>query len=505
MRSSGGNRIAVKMLGLLLGVFLFIIFYFFNPFNINEAANNTCSIALLMACWWMFEVIPLGITALIPVVFFPILGVIDGKTVASTYFNSTIMLFLGGFIIAIAMEKWELHKRISLKILSLIGGTPSQMILGFMIATAFLSMFISNTATAIMMLPIGIAVIIAMEESTSKAEAKAFSTSLMLAIAYSASVGGLATLVGTPPNLAFHRIFEITFPDAPEISFGKWMLFGLPLSLLLLFILWIILTKFFYRIPKQIKISKNIIKDELKSIGKITIEEKQVLAVFIITGLLWIFRNGLNLGFFEIPGWASLFRFGGFIDDGTVAIFMAVILFILPSKRKKVRLLSAADIKKLPWEIVLLFGGGFALAEGFHSSGLSSIVGSYFRDFSGIPEILVIMMICTIITFLTELTSNTATIQTILPILAGITVSAGMNPLLLMIPATIAASCAFMLPVATPPNAIVFGSGRIEIRDMVRVGIVFNIIGIIMVTLLFYTLGYEVFGIESNALPFWSE
>ncbi len=310
-----------------------------------------------------------------------------------------------------------------------------------------------------------------------------------------------------PPNLAFHRIFEISFPNAPEISFGKWMMFGLPLSVIMLAILWLLLTKIIYKIPEQIKIGRSIILQEVKKIGVITFEEKLVLTVFLLTGFLWIFRNGLDLGFLEIPGWSQLLRFGVFIDDGTVAIFMSLLLFLLPSstKHNKKRLLSASDIKKLPWEIVLLFGGGFALAEGFSNSGLSEIVGSLLKGLSGIPDIFIIIIICTILTFLTELTSNTATTQTVLPILAGVSISAGMNPLILMIPATIAASCAFMLPVATPPNAIVFSSGRIEIRHMVRVGIIMNIIGIIVVTLVFYTLGYSVFGIESGSFPLWVE
>jgi sodium-dependent dicarboxylate transporter 2/3/5 len=505
MKAQSKNWTQTKLIGFLLGIAVFMIFYFSNPFSITEAANNTAAIALLMACWWMFESIPLGITSLVPIILFPILGVIDGKTIASTYFNSTIMLFLGGFFIAIAMEKWELHRRISLTILNIIGGTPSRMILGFMTATAFLSMFISNTATAIMMVPIAIAVVTSMEKNTSRSDTGRFAVSLMLAIAYSASIGGLATLVGTPPNLAFHRIYEITFPNAPEISFGNWMMFGLPLSLILLAFLWVLLTKIMYRTPENIKIGKDIITEELKRIGRITFEEKSVLIVFILTGLLWIFRNGLNLGFAEIPGWSSILSFGVFIDDGTVAVFMSAILFMLPSSKKNrnKRILTACDIKKLPWEIVLLFGGGFALAEGFHSSGLSEVVGSLLKGLSGVPEILLIVIICTILTFLTELTSNTATTQTVLPILAGVSLSAGMNPLLLMIPATIAASCAFMLPVATPPNAIVFGSGRINIKHMVRTGIIMNIIGIIVVALVFYTLGYAVFGIDPGVVPDW--
>ena len=507
MKNAGKEWTPVKSSGFFLGCVLFCVLYFFNPLEINTAANNTAAVAALMACWWMFESIPLGATALVPVILFPLLGVLDGKTVASSYFNTTIMLFLGGFMIAIAMEKWQLHKRISLKILRSIGGTPPKMILGFMIATAFLSMFISNTATAIMMLPIGIAVITAMETSTSKKMTNKFSISLLLAIAYSASIGGIATIVGTPPNLAFHRIFEISFPKAPEISFSDWMVFGFPLSLILLALLWLILTQIMYRNPRDLRIGKEIIRSEKEKLGKMTFEEKAVLIIFIITGVLWIFRDSLNLGFVEIPGWASLLAFGEYIDDGTVAIFMALLLFLIPSKEdtRKTRLLSAGDFKKLPWEIVILFGGGFALAEGFHGSGLSEIVGSYFGSFAGIPDILIIMLVCSFLTFLTELTSNTATTQTILPILAGISISAGMNPLFLMIPATISASCAFMLPVATPPNAIVFGSSRLAIKEMVKMGIIMNILGVIVISLFFYFIGSSIFGIESGEMPYWAE
>lgn len=496
----------LKLFGFFLGIVLFIAIYVLNPVENSIAGNNTAAIAVLMATWWIFEAIPLGATALIPIAFFPFLGILEGKEVSSSYFNSSIMLFLGGFFIAIAMEKWELHKRISLMIIKTIGGTPSRMILGFMIATAFLSMFISNTATAIMMLPIGIAVISAMERSYSKEKTNTFAIALMLAIAYSASIGGIATLVGTPPNLAFHRIFQISFPNAPEITFGDWMLLGVPLSITMLTILWLILTKVFYRCSKDMIIGKDIIHQEIKKIGTMPYEEKAVLSVFALTGFLWIFRKGLDIGFVEIPGWSSIFSFGDYIDDGTVAIFMAVVLFIIPAKTKKekVRLLSVKDFKRIPWEIVILFGGGFALAKGFQSSGLSEFIGNHFTDLAGVPDIVIIFTVCTVLTFLTELTSNTATTQTILPILAGISISVGINPLFLMIPATISASCAFMLPVATPPNAIVFGSGRIKVKDMVRTGFVLNIIGIIVVTLVCYFIGNPLFGVESGVIPDWA-
>jgi sodium-dependent dicarboxylate transporter 2/3/5 len=380
------------------------------------------------------------------------------------------------------MEKWNLHKRIAMVIISKIGGSPSMLILGFMISASFISMWISNTATAVMLLPIGISIIVKLEEEFGKEKLTNFSKALMLAIAYSCSIGGIATIIGTPPNLVFMRIYKISFPNNPQIYFGDWMWFALPIAISMLFIVWILLTKVFFRIDKNIFINKSTTKEEIDKLGKISFEEKTVLIVFIITSLLWIFRGELNLGVVKIPGWSSLFPQKDFIDDGTVAIFMGFLLFVLPTNDKEKKILDSSAIRKIPWDIILLFGGGFALAEGFVSSGLSKLIGQQFISFKGMNVIFLIASVSFALTFLTELTSNTATAQITLPILASLAIELNINPLLIMLPATLSASFAFMLPVATPPNAIVFSSNRLKIYDMAKTGLAINFIGIIIVT-----------------------
>ncbi|MFC2131285.1 SLC13 family permease [Bacteroidota bacterium] len=494
-----------QLTGLLLGFLLFIAFQFldFGPENI--AAKRLASVAVLMAFWWITEAIPLGVTSLLPIFMFPLLDIVNTKVVASEYFNSTIFLFIGGFFIAIAMETWNLHKRIALIIIRLLGFGASGMILGFMVASAFLSMFISNTATAIMMLPIGMAVLVKLEQTYSQQSSHNFSTPLMLGIAYGASVGGIATLVGTPPNLALVRIFHITFPNAPEISFGNWMVLALPISLVMLAITWLLLTKILFKIPQKLKVDRNDIKQEYKALGKMSFEEKSVLAVFVLTGLLWIFRADISIGALVIPGWSHILKTPEFIDDGTIAVIMASLLFALPAKSNTQRsLLVAKSFKKIPWEIIILFGGGFALAKGFQVSGLSELLGEQFKGFENIHPLFMVIVVCFGLTFLTELTSNTATTQTLLPILAAIAVAMNINPLFLMIPATISASFAFMLPVATPPNAIVFGSGKIKISEMARTGLIINLIGVIVVSTMFYFLGDFLFNINPIDFPDWA-
>ncbi|MEO0416393.1 MAG: SLC13 family permease, partial [Verrucomicrobiota bacterium] len=467
-----------------------------------------------MAIWWISDAIPMAATALVPLVLFPLTGIMSGKDLAPVYTNYIIFLFIGGFMIALAMERWNLHRRIALFIVKAVGGSPALMVLGFMFATAFLSMWISNTATTIMMVAIGLAVIKSTESTCGKENTGKFSVALLLGIAYSASVGGMATLVGTPPNLALSRIFEMTFPDAEAagvaLSFGQWMLFGVPVALIMLCIVWLVLTKVFYRPDKSLKITREIIAEEQEKLGKITYEEVIVLSVFILTALGWVFRKDLIIGDFTLPGWSGLVPFGKFIDDGTVAIAMALLLFIIPAKRKDESegygsILDFGVFSKLPWHIVLLLSGGFALAKGVQTSGLSTWIGGNFSGLSDAPVVVLVMGICGILTFLTELTSNTATTEMILPILASIAVEINLNPLLLMIPATISASCAFMMPVATAPNAIVFGSGRIKIIQMVKAGIVLNLIGLIVITVMFLLLGPLVFDIDTKAFPDWAK
>ena len=503
------GKTTTQKTGLILGPLLFFIVLLFIDFDPdNPILTRMAAVAILMAVWWITDAIPLFATALLPMILFPLLGIMKSNDTAPVYFNSTILLFLGGFMIALTMEKWNLHKRISLVIIRFIGGGPRKMVLGFMIASAFLSMWISNTATAIMMVPIGLAIVLKMEGNFGVAETRKFTTSLMLGIAYGCSIGGIATLVGTPPNLSFARIFQITFPNADPITFGTWFIMGLPISIIMLVIVWLILTRIFFRVPSNLTVDKSIVTKEYKELGPISFEEKSVLIIFTLTAFLWVFRKKLTLGFFTIPGWSQLLPSSPLIDDATVAIFMAMIMFLIPTRNKETKystIMGPDVITKLPWNIVLLFGGGFALAKGFQVTGLSVFIGNEFSGLAGMPPIIMIVIICLGITFLTELTSNTATTEMILPILASVAVAMQTNPLMLMIPATLSASCAFMMPVATPPNAVVFGSGRIKISDMARAGVFINLIGIIIITVLFYFIGTEVFSIDLNVFPEWAK
>ena len=493
----------IKISALILGpLFSLIFMLFFDLKPGHPEVTRTAAVAFLMAVWWITEVVPLAVTALLPVALFPFLGIMKGKVVASYYFNNIIFLFIGGFILALAMQRWELHKRIALKIILTIGVSPKRIILGFMSATAFLSMWISNTATAMIMVPIAMATILKLEENFTPELVNRFATGMLLGIAYAASIGGMATLIGTPPNLALAKIFSITFPKAPEISFANWMIFALPISLIFLLCSWLLLTAMFAR-GVRFSTSLDIFKQEYQKLGKMSFEEWVIFLDFLIICLLLFFRKDINLGFFHIKGWSSLFSKPTFIDDGTVAIAFAIPLFFIPARKNKEMIMDWETATKLPWGIVLLFGGGFALAAGFKHSGLSIWIGQQLNNLSHFNVLFIVATICTMMTFLTELTSNTATTQMILPILASVSLAIKVNPLLLMIPATLSASCAFMLPVATPPNAIIFGTQRLKVYDMAKTGIILNIIGIILITGAIFIWGKMTLGINLFQLPTW--
>lgn len=467
-------------IGLGLGFLTFILFSIFQIFPDNPKASFTLSIALLMAILWISEAIPLSITSLLPVILFPSLGILSGKAIAEAYINNTILLFLGGFLIAISFEKWGLHRRIALFIIAKIGSKPSTLILAFMIASAFLSMFISNTATAVMIIPVGLAIINKIE-NVSEHYSRKFNIALLLSIAYACSLGGIATLIGTPPNLVFHRIYSIYFPEAQQVSFAQWLAFGLPLSLIMLIITWVLITKIIYKDINKLFLNKQTIKQEYKLLGKQSFEEKVTFIIFAFAVLLWIFRADIELGDFIIPGWSNIFSNSEMIDDSTVAIAISFLLFLIPSKNQKGSfILDEQAIFKVPWGVLLLFGGGFALAKGFQDSGLSELLCSQLTNLKDIPEFLILLIVISIVTFLTELTSNTAVANTILPIAALMSKALGIHPLTIMIPVTIASSFAFMMPVATPPNAIVFGTGKLRILDMVKVGFYLNLIAIVV-------------------------
>ncbi len=505
---SSEARSTSQRIGLLLGPILFCVTLFLGLDSSSPEVTHMAAVAVLMATWWITDAIPLSATALLPLVMYPVLGIMKTRECAPIYVNSTIFLFIGGFMIAVTMEKWRLHKRIALWIIRRIGGGPSRIILGFMVAAAFLSMWISNTATAIMMVPIAMAIILQLEERFGRSACHPFTVALMLGIAYACSLGGMATLVGTPPNLSFARIFEITFPNAEPIAFGQWLVMALPISLILLTIVWLLLTRVFFRFGESFEVDPDVVKREYAALGKMSFEERAVLAVFAATAFGWVFRKDLVLGLLTIPGWSRLLPHADLIDDATVAIGMAMILFFIPTRSRNAagRMVMGVDVfRKIPWHIVLLFGGGFALAQGFRVTGLSELIGTRFAGLEGVPPYAMITLVCGGLTFLTELTSNTATTEMILPILASVAVAMKTNPLLLMIPATLSASCAFMMPVATPPNAIIFGSGRIKIAEMARVGIAINLIGVLVIGLVFYFLGTAVLGIDTATFPTWAE
>jgi solute carrier family 13 (sodium-dependent dicarboxylate transporter), member 2/3/5 len=502
------GRTLPQRVGFILGPALFLaILLFTNQNAANPAAGRMAAVATLMAVWWISEAIPLWATALLPMLLFPLLGILEGKTIAPVYVNSTIFLFLGGFMIALTMERWGLHRRIALIIIRAIGGGPTRIVLGFMAASAFLSMWISNTATAIMMVPIGLAIVTQMESRFGREESHKFTVGLMLGVAYACSIGGIATLVGTPPNLSFARIFEITFPAAEPIAFGTWFVMGLPLSIVMLFFVWFLITKIVFRASPKLRVDRDILDNEYKSLGRASFEERAVFTVFLLTAALWVFRKPLNLGFTTIPGWSSLLPYPRFIDDGTVALFMAMTLFLIPTRSSDSRgpsVMSAKVIAQLPWNIVLLFGGGFALAKGFQVTGLAGLIGGKFAGLEGMPTYPMIFIVSLVLTFLTELTSNTATTEMVLPILASVAVAMKVHPLMLMIPATLSASFAFMMPVATPPNAIIFGSGRVRIAEMARAGLLINLVGVLVIATFFYFLGSAIFGIEAGSFPDWA-
>ena len=465
-----------KSLFLISGPLLFLAMQFFSPpAGMSESAYSLLSITLWMALWWVTESVPIAITALLPIILFPMTGAVDLQTTTASYGHKYIFLYMGGFMLAIAIEKWNLHKRIALNIIKIIGTNISKIILGFMVATAFLSMWISNTATAVMMLPIAMSIVAQLQDNpnTEKNENLIFGKALMLSIAYSASIGGMATLIGTPPNLVFAGYVEETY--GIEITFLQWLKFGLPIAIPLLVIAWLYLTKFAFKFKqKEFPGGKEEINRLLVLIGPMKREEKLVSSIFVLTAFCWITRSFILQEFFP------------FIDDTIIAMTAGILLFVVPASDFKKRLITWEDAVKLPWGIILLFGGGMALAAGFQITGLASWLGAQMSIFQGLSVLILVFVIITLVNFFTEFTSNLATTAMLLPILAPIAISLNINPYMLMVACTIAASCAFMMPVATPPNAVVFGSGYLRIPDMIKSGIWMNIISILFLTLMVY-------------------
>jgi len=474
------------------------------------------AVAALMTCWWIGETIPLSATSLLPIILFPLLGIANAANSCSPYADKVIFLFMGGFFIGEAMVRWNLHERIAMRITKIVGVSPKRIILGFMLATAFLSMWISNTATTVMMMPMALAIILHSVKvgqkminegrlsgvDFSKGNYK-FGTCLMLCIAYAASCGGIGTLIGTPPNIVFAGALRILFPNAPTVDFFSWIMIGMPVAWVMVFLIWFVMTNFIY--PPEIKEVPGgieLINEQIKKMGPMNRGEKAVAIVLITAAICWIFRSTKTIGTFTIPGLNMIFPW---IDDSTIAIAAAIALFLWPVNLKKGEfVLNWEWANKIPWGILLLFGGGLALATGVHSTGLDRWIGYQLIGLKNVPVLLIILSVVTLGVWLSEMTSNTATTTTLMPILAAVALAIGQDPRLLMIPAAIACSCAFLLPVATPPNAIVFGTGYIKLPQMIKAGITFEIVGMFIVTLLSYLFMSIAFGIHAGIMPTWA-
>lgn len=492
-----------KRVGLFLGPILFLIMCFITPpEGMSNAAMKVAAITVLMAIWWITEAVPIPATSLLPILLYPLLNVTNAKEVTASYADPTIYLFMGGFFVAVTMERWNLHRRIALYTIKMVGTSPVKMTLGFMIATGFISMWVSNTATAMMMVPIGLAVIAQVTGISSKqlldgsvgVKEQNFGKGLMLAIAYSASIGGVATIIGTPPNTIMVGMLDHTYGQT--ITFAQWMMFGLPLVIIVMALTWFMLVKVLFP-TGDLKLAKgkDVIDYEIKKMGPITKEERIVLVVFLLVAFLWVFSPKLKTWF---PSLES-------VNDTVIAMFGTILLFAIPADWKKgVFILDWKTAVKIPWDIVLLFGGGFAVAGGFSKSGLAKYIATQLESLSGVHMLIFITIVTLLVVFLTEITSNTATATLLVPIMGASAVALGIHPYATIVPACVAASFAFMLPVATPPNAVVFGSGAMRIKDMARAGFGLNIFGTIVIVLFVMYLMPVLWGIDLSTTPEWA-
>lgn len=496
-----------QLIGIVGGLALAIIVFFIFPASSVETVMNSsgadpdaeyshlalrtvAAVTILMGAWWMTEALPLAATALIPLAVFPLAGVGEISDVSSPYASSTIFLFLGGFLVALSLQRWNVHRRMALMVVKLVGTSPKRLILGFMISTGFLSMWVSNTATAVVMLPIGMSVLqLTADTVGGMKNQKRFATALMLAIAYSASIGSLGTLIGTPPNLLLAGYMKET--HGIEIGFAQWMLVGMPMAIIFTFLAWAVLITVFPPEMKQIPGGKELIDQEIKDMGPWTAPQIRVAIIFALAAISWVFVPLL----IDWQGWEVGY------DDAIVGIIAGLLLFLLPADSKNgVRLLDWKTANELPWDVLLLFGGGLSLSAMFTQSGLSLWVGEMAKGLQVLPLFLLVAVVAALVLVLTEFTSNTATAATFLPIMGGVAVGIGLtdaaaiNVMILTVPVALVATCAFMMPVATPPNAIAYGSGYVTIGEMIKGGLWLNVIALVLVTLATYFIAVPVFG-----------
>jgi sodium-dependent dicarboxylate transporter 2/3/5 len=464
----------MKTINFIIGISLFLLILFLPlPFTISQ--KKTLAITILIAYFWITETLPIYVTSLFPLFLFPLLKVLTPYEASSPYSQPEVYLFLGGFLIAKAMEKHNLHKRISLFFIKIFPKSISGILMGIMFSVGFISAWMSNTATCIMAFPIAIAIIKSFE-----VERENINKAFLLSIAYASSIGGISTPIGTPPNIIFLGQFTKLFPEYPEITFFKWCIIFFPLSFTFLFLLWLLFLILFLRKEKIDFDYKKILEEEEK-IGKMKMQEKILLIIFLSVCILWLTRNF----------WEKILNLKGFSHDAVVGILGGISLFLIPYKEngKFKPLLDWETGSKIPWGILLLFGGGFSIATAFEKTLLTQKLAEYLKIFSNLNPLIFLIGICTFLVFLTEVTSNTATATIILPFLGGLSKALNINPLLLMLPATISVSYAFMLPSGTPPNAIIFASGKIKIKDMAKIGFILNFVGVFLNLLFFLTIG----------------
>ncbi len=462
----------LKIFSILAGAAIASLLYFLNPFGVDAAAVKVLAVAGLMITWWVLEALPMPVVALLPLILFPLLKISTMEVAAAPYANPVIFLFMGGFMLGLAIEKWNLHRRIALNIIRLTGTSGDRIVLGFILATGLLSMWLSNTATTMMMFPIALSVIHVMKENNKgDGNIANFSLTIMLAIAYASNFGGIATIIGTPPNVAYVAYIEKKY--SYNVDFLKWMMICTPLAIVLLISLYWVMVKWLF--PNRIKsdfATKQLIRDELAGLGPVSINEKRVLVIFICTALLWITKDIINAT-------QSVVK----LNDTIIAVIGAVALFICPADGDKAdSILEWDDTKKMAWGILILFGGGISLANGLENAGLMQQLGQWLSQFAG-NEFMLVLVITIVTIFLSEVMSNVAQVIVFAPVVSSLADAIGMNPLLLGIPMTLAASCASMLPMGTPPNAIVFASGHIKLKQMTKAGFVMNIVAVILITL----------------------
>lgn len=495
-----------NLLRFLSGPVAALLLWFFADLEPGKpAVTLMAGVTLWVALWWLFEVLDLAVTSFLPLILLPALGLMDMKEVAAQYMEPIVFLFVGGFIISFAVEKWGLHKRLSLWVLQAVGNKLSSILGGVMLIAFFISMWISNTATVLMLYPAVMAVQQHVRELHPSAGAKT-GIALLLGLAYAASIGGMATLVGTPTNMIFYNTFTRDFPDDHHLTFGSWFLMAFPVGLCMVVFAYFVLRYFYLSKFSALDFDRQYFRQAYRALGRFSYEEKWVSAVFGLTVLLWFTRADFSLGFATLPGWSALFPQPKWIQDGTVAMFMAMLLFLIPARRAAVEaspeefvegseggiwsntLLVWEDTRRFPFGIILLFGAGFALSQGFEVSGLSVWLAHKLTFLQGASPLMVIVGICAVVCVISEFASNVASIQLTLPILTILCQELHVHPLVLMVPATLAASLGFMLPVATAPNTIVFSSRLIPVSAMVRSGFWLNLFGISLISLLSYSL-----------------